>query len=335
LLLPFELVRKVVIDALRRSGASQTSAELQGDVLVEADMRGHPSHGIQRLPRLISRISRQLAIANTTGLHVWRSGSYLSVDGGRGLGPVIGAGVIDALAPAARSHGVAIAAVRDTNHLGMLAWYAERIADLGLIGIVLSTSEALVHPWGGRRAMLGTNPIAIGIPAPPEASFVLDLATSTVSMGKIADHALRGHPIPDDWALDEAGHATTDPAAARRGSLTPFGGAKGYGLGLAIELLVASLSGSDFAPDVHGTLDDEHPCNKGDVFIVVDPSARSGRSIASYLTAVRASPSTSPDRPVAVPGDGARSRRRFALEHGIEIDRTVWDEVTSLAVQAA
>lgn len=255
----------------------------------------------------------------------------MSVEGCRGLGPVVGAAAIDALAPAARHNGIAIAAVRNSNHLGMLAWYAERIAALGLIGIVLSTSEALVHPFGGRRAMLGTNPIAIGVPMPAAEPFVLDLATSTVSMGKIHDHALKRRAIPEDWALDADGEPTTDPKEAMRGSLAPFGGAKGYGLGLAFELLVASLAGSAFAPDVRGTLDAEHPCNKGDVFILVEPLSGSGHAVADYLAALRSSPSTSPATPVGIPGDGSRARRRAALTRGIEIADAVWDQLTSLA----
>src|SRR4029077_2980178 len=109
-----------------------------------------------------------------------------------------------------RSHenGVVIGTVAHNNHLGMLAWYAEWAAVSGLIGLFFTTSEALVHPWNGRRALIGTNPIAIGVPAQPW-PFVVDVATSVVSMGKIYDHALRGQSIPQGWALDRDGNPTT------------------------------------------------------------------------------------------------------------------------------
>jgi len=150
---------------------------------------------------------------------------------------------LDAIIPRAKEDGIAIAAIRNTNHLGALAYYAEHVAGLGLTCIALTISEALVHPWGGRKAMIGTNPIAIGVPADPT-PMVLDMATGLVSMGKIHDHANRGAPIPLGWALDEKGDPTTDASAAKKGAIAPFGGPKGYALGIAFEVLVASLAAS-------------------------------------------------------------------------------------------
>ncbi|WP_061933644.1 Ldh family oxidoreductase [Aureimonas sp. AU22] len=331
MLVPFADVKPLVHAILEGCGASSATARLQADTLLEAELRGLASHGLQRLPRMVRRIRSGLADPHATGAHVWRRPGFLSVDGCRGLGPVVGAAAIEALAPVARRDGIALAAVRNSNHLGMLAWYAERIAALGLVGIVLSTSEALVHPFGGRRAMLGTNPVAIGVPVAGGEPFVLDLATSMVSMGKVHDFALRGRAIPEDWARNADGEPTADPDEAMRGSLAPFGGAKGYGLGLAFELLVASLAGSDFAPDVRGTLDAEHPCNKGDVFLLIDPLGGSGRAVAAYLDALRSSPSASPSVPISVPGDGSRARRRQALARGIDVADAVWNQLTSLA----
>jgi L-2-hydroxycarboxylate dehydrogenase (NAD+) len=336
LLVPVDEVRAFALDALRRCGAPSAAAALQADVLVEAELRGLPSHGLQRLPRLVRRIERRLADPAATGLHTWLRPGFLAVEGERGLGPVVGAAAIKAALPAARDQGLAVAAVRGANHLGMLAWYAERIAAAGLIGIVLSSSEALVHPFGGRRAMLGTNPIAVAIPIPGSEPFLLDLATSKVSMGKVHAYAARGRTLAPGWALDEEGEATTDPARAKRGALAPFGEAKGYGLSLAFELLVAGLAGSDLAPDVRGTLDAEHLCNKGDLFVLIDPPPHPGSSaVASYLDALRATPASMAGTPVAVPGDGARARRRSAIDKGVDIDAGVWSDLTHLARNAA
>ena len=117
-----------------------------------------------------------------------------------------------------------LAAVRGANHLGILAPYAEAVADQGMIGIALTTSEALVHPSGGRTAMIGTNPVAIAVPARPD-PLVLDMATGEVSMGRILRHAELGEPIPPGWAVDAAGEPTTDAAAAAAGAISPFGAA--------------------------------------------------------------------------------------------------------------
>jgi L-2-hydroxycarboxylate dehydrogenase (NAD+) len=308
---------------LAAAGAPAAHARLQAEGLVGAELRGHPSHGLQRLPRLLDRIERGLADPRTRGQLSWRKSGVLDVDGAQGLGPVVAFAAIDALLERVDDTGIALACVGNSNHLGMLALYVEAVARAGRICIALSTSEALVHPFGGTRAMLGTNPIAIGIPTGDE-PFVLDLATSLVSMGKVHDHALRGAPLPEGWALDPDGHPTTNAERAKRGSIAPFGDAKGYGLGLAFEVLVASLVGSAFAPDVRGTLDAEHAANKGDVFIVIDPANAPTARITAYLDAVRASPAADAARPVSVPGDGARRRRLAALEHGFAVNDALW-----------
>lgn len=254
-------LRKLAVSLLRSRRASDEAAHLQTDLLMEPELRGIPSHGLQRLPLLLSRLEKGLANPQTSGSGTWQRHAFLSVDGERGLGPVVLMNAMRLLRSNLGETGFAVAAVRNANHIGMLAYYAEVAARNDLIAIVMSTSEALVHPFGGTQAMLGTNPIAIGIPAGNE-PFVLDLATSVVSMGKINNHAMRGMPIPADWAVDADGCQTTDPLAARTGAIAPFGGAKGYGMGLAIELLVTVLAGSDPAPDVRGTLDDTHVANK-------------------------------------------------------------------------
>ncbi|MFD2646233.1 Ldh family oxidoreductase [Devosia albogilva] len=325
-----EEARALARTLLERAGAPVAHATLQADVLLEGELRGHPSHGLQRLPRLLNRIERGLADPAATGAQSWRKAGLLEVDGNAGLGPVVATRAIDALLSRVGQTGVAVAAVRNANHLGMLAGYVERIAAAGSVGIALSTSEALVHPHGGTRAMLGTNPIAVAVPT-AGAPFVLDLATSVVSMGKIHDHALRGATIPQGWALDANGDPTTDAIQAKSGAIAPFGGAKGYALGLAFELLVGALAGSPFAPDVRGTLDAEHKANKGDVFIVIEPNGAPelAERISAYLDALRSSRPADPSRPVTVPGDGARARREAALQGGIEIPDQLWRDLQS------
>jgi len=259
----------------------------------------------------------------------------LEVDGECGLGPVVAAAALRQIEQRVQATGVAVAAIRNSNHLGMLAWYVEHAAAHGLIGLAMSTSEALVHPHGGTRAMLGTSPLAIAVPTTSH-PLVLDLATSIVSMGKIHHHAATGRALAPGWARDAEGRATTDANLARHGSLAPFGEAKGYGLGIALELLVASLTGSALAPDVRGTLDVEAICNKGDVLIVMQPAAAPGLAdrLEAYLDAVRASPPTDPGQPVRVPGDGAVRRRERAAREGFDIDPALWAELQALGDSA-
>ncbi len=326
-----EELRQLSRRALESHEVSKANARLQADLLIEAELRGLPSHGLQRLPRLINRLQERLADPRSKGRAEWVRPAVLKVDGERGLGPVVMIETLNLLDQRVRQEGVAIAAIHNANHIGMLAYYAEAAVARGQIGLFLTTSEALVHPFGGTEPMLGTNPIAIGIPT-ENAPFILDLATSLVSMGKIHHHALTGTPIPEGWAVDAQGHPTTDPVAAQSGAIAPFGDAKGYGLGLAVELLVAALAGSAFAPEVRGTLDAAHPANKGDVIVLIDPSATggTGAALATYLDRLRTSRPVDPNHPVAVPGDRMRARREAAMTQGITLPDTLFHEIRGL-----
>lgn len=332
MLISAEHLRESAEKALLRQGVTLSNARIQTDLLIEAELRGLPSHGLQRLPRLVARLRAGLAHPEASGIGRWMRAGMLSVDGERGFGPVVMIHAMEQLAAKVPEQGIVLAAIYNANHIGMLAYYAELAATRGLIAIVFTTSEALVHPFGGTGAMLGTNPIAIGIPTARD-PFILDLATSQVSMGKIHHHALMGKPIPDDWAVDAQGRRTTDPEAAMTGAIAPFGDAKGYGLGLGIELLVASLAGSAFAPEIRGTLDATDVANKGDVLILIDPGAGNGQTagIATYLDRLRRSRPADPARPVAVPGDGMRARRARALSKGIDLPDALHDEIRTLA----
>ncbi|KAA0914960.1 Ldh family oxidoreductase [Aquicoccus porphyridii] len=332
MLVSVECLRESAEKALLSQDVTPASARTQVDLLIEAELRGLPSHGLQRLPRLVARLQAGLAHPAASGSGHWTRSGVLSVDGQCGLGPVVMMHVLEQLTRVVQERGIALAAIHNANHIGMLAYYAEAATARGLIAIVMTTSEALVHAYGGTEAILGTNPIAIGIPTGAE-PFILDLATSRVSMGKIHHHALTGTSIPGDWAVDAQGRRTTDPEAAKTGAIAPFGDAKGYGLGLSVELLVAAMAGSAFAPEVHGTLDATEVSNKGDVVILIDPAAGAGTTagLATYLDRLRTSRSADVNRPVAVPGDGMRARRAKGLATGIELPKPLHDEICALA----
>jgi L-2-hydroxycarboxylate dehydrogenase (NAD+) len=325
--------RALIEDVLEAYGATPAEARQQAYVLVEADLRGQSSHGVQRVPMLVQRIRNgvlQPAVAPRTR---WITDSFVTVDGGAGFGPPAAFSAVEQIADRARDTGVAVAAVTNSNHLGMLVCYVEELARRGHIGIALTTSEALVHPWGGTQMMVGTNPIGVAVPTDGE-PFLLDMSTGSVSMGKILRHARRAEPIPLGWAVDERGAPTTDAAAAARGAISPFGGAKGYALGLAFELIVGVLTGSEFGRNVRGTLDGESVCNKGDVFVCLSPE-RLGLTgalhrVTEYLDEVRASPRADGVESIDVPGDRSRRLRARYLREGIPVDDTVWQSVEAL-----
>ncbi|MBN9589144.1 MAG: dehydrogenase [Alphaproteobacteria bacterium 64-11] len=335
MLVPVDKLRALAEGILTGNGVPPEHAKIQAGLFIDAEMRGIPSHGLLRLRRVIERIQAGLSVPGATGAQVWSSRNFLSVDGMHGLGPVVVQSALDAIVPRAREDGIAIAAIRNCNHLGALAYYAEQVAEQGLTIIGLTISEALVHPWGGRKAMIGTNPIAIGVPADPH-PMVLDMATGLVSMGKIHDHANRGAPIPSGWALDENGDPTTDAVAAKKGAIAPFGGPKGYALGLAFEVLVASLALSGIGTHVKGTLDSVEVSNKGDLFIVIAPqhAAAAKAIVTAYLDDIRNAAPADPAQPVVVPGDRARATREKSQEIGVYLDDGLWDDLTKLAAES-
>jgi len=331
MLIKADRIRSLAEAVLVNFGAPAAHARMQADLLLEAQMRGFPSHGLLRLRRITERIQRGLIDPVTTGKHEWLAPAYLSVDGKRGLGPIVALNALEAVIPVAEELGIAIAGIHNSNHIGMLAWFADFVVKKHLILIAATTSEALVHPWGGRRAMVGTNPLVIAVPAKP-APLILDMATGAVSMGKIHDFANRGEPIPLGWAIDAEGNPTTSAAAAKKGAITPFGGPKGYALGLALEVLVTSLSTASIGTAVAGTLDSERVCNKGDVFIVISPKQeQSVRNLVdSYLQEIRACARADADQPVSVPGDRARIQKERSLREGVSIDEGMWMDLVEL-----
>lgn len=331
---PVNDLRRLAIGILTKAGVSPEHASIQADLFIEAEMRGLPSHGLLRLRRVVERITAGLSVPEATGKQTWARRNFLRVDGERGLGPVVALHSLDAIIPHAHEDGIAIAAIRNTNHLGALAYYVEYAANHGITCIGLTISEALVHPYGGRKALIGTNPIAIGVPADP-APLVLDMATSLVSMGKIHDHANRGASIPLGWALDADGNPTTDATAAKSGAIAPFGGPKGYALGVAFEVLVASLAASAFGTDVRGTLDSVDVSNKGDIFIAIAPShASQAKEIATeYLAQIRNATPADPAIPVLAPGDRSRTARDRSLRDGIVLDDALWEDLNHLAAE--
>jgi len=324
----------LIVAVLCGLGANKEEAAIQADVWTEADLRGIHSHGVQRLPIMASRIQKGLLKVNVKPEKTWTTDSVLNVDGKDGFGTAICELSLQELTPAARKHGVAVLTVRNAAHIGMVGYYAERRALEGLVCAAFTTTEALVHPFGGADALVGTNPIALGIPGDPR-PFLLDMATSVSAMGRIIALKHRGEKVPDGWAVDKNGTPTTDPDAALKGSLSPAGGPKGYGLGIAIGMLAGLLPGMPTGKEVLGTLDDEYPCTVGDLFVLMDPKAFPGgetlaAGVRKYLEELRNSRPGTGFKQVMVPGDPEQKMREDRLVKGIPHPEEVWHAAEQL-----
>lgn len=331
LTVPVTTLTSTVEATLVAHGVSENDARVQTSIWVEADLRGQPSHGVQRLFTILGRISNGVVNLRCSPTYTWTAPGVLVADGDDGLGPPIATATVEALAQRARTQGITLALVRRAHHLGMLAPYVERLAKLGCVGIASCTSEALVHAWGGVESIVGTNPIAIAAPVVGQPPLSMDMSTGATSRGRILHHARIDEPLLPGWAVDSDGQPTTDPRAALDGSISPFGGPKGYALGVALEVVIAGLTSTALGTEVTGTLDEDKPVTKGDLFICIDPGGAGlnglGPAVVAYLDELRSSPPADPSSSVKVPGDRARSTRSGSLADGVPIDAELWSRI--------
>ncbi|MCS7233568.1 MAG: Ldh family oxidoreductase [Synergistetes bacterium] len=287
-------------------GVPQKDAELFVDSLIFSELRGVKSHGIARLPVYIKRINLGLMNPKTDIREVSSRGAVILADAGNGIAPVVGCWAIDRCIELAGKYGVGVVGVRNSNHLGSLAYYVIRATKAGMIGLAISNTAPAMAPWGGKTPLFGTNPIAIGIPAKNKLPIVLDMATSVVARGRIRLAALKGEKIPLGWAIDENGLPTDDPVKALKGTLLPIGGPKGYGLALIIDLLSGLLTGSAFLEDVGANDDFSKVMRIGHLFMVLDPSVFVPGDfetlVDDYIRKVKSSPTKEGER-IYMPGE--------------------------------
>ncbi len=257
-------------------GVPGSEAALVADSLTDADLRGIGSHGVLRLPLYVERLRKGLMPAVARCETLLDLPALVVVDAAFSLGQVTAVAAMDRAVERARATGIAAVLLRNASHFGAGGYYARRAAQAGFIGVALSNTAAMIVPPGGQRAVVGNNPVAIGVPdGAGGVAFVCDLALSEAAAGKIMVARDAGGTIPPTWALDAAGHPTTDPAAAlASGLMQPMAGAKGYGLALAVEVLTGVLSGAAFGRDVASVYrqPDERQ-SLGQMMIAISPAA--------------------------------------------------------------
>jgi LDH2 family malate/lactate/ureidoglycolate dehydrogenase len=253
--LPVDKLGHAIVAILVAAGAAPAAARHMADALIEAHLRGVETHGVRRLAPYVARIAAGGVDARADP-HLDRRGSLLLVDGRAGIGHHVAAVTADALVAVARETGVGCALIRNSSHFGFAGYYATRMAMAGTASVVVSNGQVLVGPEGAARALFSNNPVAVAAPLPDGTCFELDMATSVTSRARIVAAAERGERIPSGLAADADGHPTTDAAAAAAGILLPFGGAKGFAMLAALELLTGVLSGDVYADMVASKEDD-------------------------------------------------------------------------------
>ena len=321
---------------LEAVGVPSEHADVTATRLVEADARGRTGHGLIRLPSYVRRI--RAGGINVRPAITIRHETPVSalVDGDNGLGQVVMTQATELAISKACGSGVAWVGTTASNHAGAAGLYVGLAADAGLIGIYLAVANANgMPPWGGTNPLLGTNPLAIAVPAEPN-PFVLDIATTAASHGTIKVAAQQGTAMPEGWVVDAAGQPITDPHRADEGYLVPMGGYKGSGLTIAIGLLAGVLNGAAFGAEVvDHRRDDVTPTNTGQAILVLRldlfaPRAQVLAALTGHLEALRDSGSAGGER-VRLPGDGSAATLAETRRIGIPVPRPLARDLTAVA----
>ncbi|MCB1646088.1 MAG: malate/lactate/ureidoglycolate dehydrogenase [Pseudomonadales bacterium] len=339
MLISHDQLRKFTADICEAAGATEADARQVADHLVEANLKGHDSHGVGMLPAYVrnARLGhlQPRAHARTHS----EQGSILVVDGQFGFGQVVGPEAMDAGIAKARETGLAVVALRNAHHLGRIGSHAEHVAQAGLISmhyVNVVGHEPLVSPFGGVETRLGTNPFCCAIPVKDSHPIVLDMATSAIAAGKIRVARNSGKLVPEGCLIDHEGNETRDPAvlsATPKGSQTHFGKHKGFGLAFICEVLAGSLAGGWSAQPGHpreGTIVNHM------LSFILDPQQIADadqyqQELRALIDYMHSTPTASGVDSVLIPGEPELQTRAERMAQGIEIDTTSWNQICEAA----
>jgi LDH2 family malate/lactate/ureidoglycolate dehydrogenase len=298
--MPAVLQRAVEV-IFRACGMAETDAHLLAASLVAADQRGIHSHGTLRVPDYVAKLKSEGVDPQGHPFIAHEAGNAIVVDGGNAMGQITSAFAMRAAIRKAAAGGLALAAVRHSNHCGAMDHWAMMALPHDMIGIAATNALPTMAPWGGVEKIVGINPVAIALPAAEEAPVVLDVAFGATAHGKIRVYHQKCHPIPEGWAFDRDGRPTTDPTAALEGLIQPIGGHKGVGLAIMIGMISTLLSGASYGTELGNMEEGPRPGQDGHVFMAIN--------IASFLPVASFKARTD-----AISRQIQRSRRRDGID---------------------
>lgn len=316
----------LAVDVLVAAKTSPENAAAVARALVKADADGIPSHGVSRLPAYADQAMAGKVDGFAAPDISFPAKASIRVDARSGFAyPAIEQAQVTAMEHI-KEMGILGVAVGNSHHAGVAGHHVEAFADKGYIALGFSNSPAGIAPWGGNRAIYGTNPVAFACPVHGKPSIVADFSTSKVARGKIKLAADNGDSIPEGWAVDAEGKPTTDASAAMGGSLLPMGDAKGAALVMMVEILAATLTGSNHGFEASSFFDDKGgPPHIGQFFIVIDPAGFSGGAFTERL-------GTLTEAILEQPGTRLPGARRFGIRdeshnHGVNIPDGLLDQL--------
>ena len=341
----YDVLDKFCKDVFAAFGFTEEEAATITDVLLDSDLSGIESHGIQRLYRYFRSIEKGMILPDAKPEVVFETPLSAVIDGHDGMGQLIGNKAMCMAIEKAKAHGIGIVTVRNSNHYGIAGYYAKMALSEGLIGMSCTNTNPITVPTHGRAAMLGTNPIAVAVPADP-VPFLFDAGTSVVTRGKLEVYNKAGKPMPEIWALDAAGHPTADAsevlgniAGHNGGGIMPVGGPteesgghKGYGYAMLCEIFSSILS--------MGTPSDRTGAGgRGLIchgFAAIDPAlfgdpAAIREHFSEYLERLRTSPKAEGAERIFTHGEKEREAAERILREGIPVNDNTMKEMKEVA----
>ncbi|MCF6096313.1 Ldh family oxidoreductase [Thermovorax subterraneus] len=332
--IPVETLKNAAHEILVGLGESPENAKVVSEILVRADMRGISTHGTYLLNVISMRREGGQINIPTNPEVVLDKEAVAVVDGNDGIGMVAANLALEIAMGKAEKYGVSMVLIRNANNVGCLGCYTQRAAENGKIAIMSSNAAPAMAPWGAAEKFLGTNPIAISIPA-KTLNFTADMATSVVARGKIREALRNGKTIPDNWAMDPEGRPTTDPAKALEGSLMPIGGPKGSSLAMAVDIISGVLAGSGYGNKLKSFHVLEGPTGVGASCIVIDVShfmdAESFKEMMEgYFQTVKNLKKAQGVEEIFIPGEIEHRKEKRSLEEGVEVSDKLANSLNEL-----
>jgi LDH2 family malate/lactate/ureidoglycolate dehydrogenase len=254
----------------RAVGMGADDAGIAADSLVQADLWGHQSHGVLRLSWYAARLQAGVCDPAARPAFVVDAGAIAVLDGHEAMGQVVAAQAAREAIRRAKTHGVGVVSVRNSNHFGTAMYFTLMAAREACVGFLSTNASPAMAPWGGRKKAVGNNPWSWAAPAGRHTPMVLDIANTGVARGKIYLARQKGQAIPEGWAITADGEPTTDPSAAIAGIILPMAQHKGYAIATLMDVLSGVLSGSSFGTGVAGPYQAERRSGAGHLFIALD-----------------------------------------------------------------
>lgn len=336
ILVDHEKLKAAVAAILRGEGVPMEDAEIVADSLVHADLTNLQSHGVQR----VKFYTDSIELGGTTAVchlkQLTDSPSCALLDAQGALGIVAAYRAMELAIQKARQTGIGMVNVRNSNHCSCTAYYIQMAARENMLGIVSSNAPKSMAPWGSREKYLGTNPLAVGAPTHGD-PIMVDMATSVVARGKIILANKKKEPIPEGWAIDVDGHPTTDAAKALEGCVLPFGGAKGSGIAMMIDIFSGVLSGSAYGSHINSPFTHpELPMNTGHSMIAIDISRFQDvetflTTMDTYRSEVKSLKKAAGVEEIFMPGEIECNNYRKNLREGIQLPAAVYGELEGLS----